>query len=617
VLVVPPNSAWIGFLRNYGPLSTNGNMYDERIERSRRRAGVAPAISLPDPATDLAVACLQSAETPTSVILTGTAGDGKTYHCRRIWERLGGDPEQWAHGDRASPGIRELDVGSRKLLVVKDLSELNEDTGLAFFSRIFSTLSGDDRSLLFLIAANVGQLHDEWQAAIVRCVGQFPRAVECWAEIESQLFGREATPQAGVRVFDLSRGDVAMTLGNVLNQILDHPAWDGCSTCELRATTSGPCPIWGNRERMREGELGARLHSRLKQLVHLQAQNGRHLTVRHLLMLVVNALLGHPEVKQDLLACEDVAGLQRQGTISAASLYNNLFGENLPERQRAGRELFDKLNRVGIGTETSNRIDRILTYGVDDPDLRASYDELVGRDTVYGHTPAWAALRDDYIERGESDEFLKALRRQRQRLFFTMPEDKTKALGLWELTIYHYADEFLRTAQLIRSAKRAPQEVVRRLIQGINRVFTGQLLREDDRIILASSGSSSQSKTSLLYEGSIPRHGDAGERIDIVPGQRTDIALRVDLAITGAPPIDLDLTVLRFEFLSRVAEGALPSSFSLECHEDILAFKARVLRAVERRRRSVASDSSVRLQLLEISIEGRVQPRTVEVYGDD
>jgi hypothetical protein len=34
---------------------------------------------------------------------------------------------------------------------------------------------------------------------------------------------------------------------------------------------------------------------------------------------------------------------------------------------------------------------------------------------------------------------------------------------------------------------------------------------------------------------------------------------------------------VRFEFLVRVAQGALPSSFSKECNEDVLAFKTQVL----------------------------------------
>ena len=29
-----PESRWIKFLRNYGPIPTNGNMYDETIQRA-------------------------------------------------------------------------------------------------------------------------------------------------------------------------------------------------------------------------------------------------------------------------------------------------------------------------------------------------------------------------------------------------------------------------------------------------------------------------------------------------------------------------------------------------------------------------------------------------------
>jgi hypothetical protein len=45
--------------------------------------------------------------------------------------------------------------------------------------------------------------------------------------------------------------------------------------------------------------------------------------------------------------------------------------------------------------------------------------------------------------------------------------------------------------------------------------------------------------------------------------------------------VRFDLTPIRFEFLCRVAEGALPGSFSNECYEDLLAYKVRLLRKAE------------------------------------
>jgi hypothetical protein len=609
---VPTNSGWIGFLRNYGPIISNGNSFDETIERARARAGVQVGIRLPAPTVELAIQCLNGTK-PTSVILTGTAGDGKTYHCRQIWLTLGGSSEDWEKEKGTNRGVLELQLGDRTLLVVKDLSELNkEDVAPAFFERIFASLSDDARPLLFLIAANVGQLHDEWHKALAHLGEHFPAASTCWQDIEAQLFGNVASVDCAVRLFDLGRGRGAEMMQEVLRQVLDHPAWAGCESCELLDTPAGPCPIAANRERMHETPRGELLRARLVQLVYLQAQNSRHLTVRHQLMLVVNALLGHETVKQHLMTCGDVADIQRAGSTSGASVYQNLFGENLPERQRSNREVFDKLNRVGIGTETSNRIDRLLTYGPDDPDLQPDYDALVAFDTLYGHTTPWASAREAYLEEGKCDEFLVAIRRQRQRLFYTVPEDRAKALGLWELTVYHFAAEFLRTVAQIAAKRRAPQDVVKRLVRGLNRVFTGQFMHQSDALVLASSGSSSQSKTSLIYEGQIPIVGDAGDGIEIVTGRRTDIALRVRIGAESAP-VDMDLTVLRFEFLSRVADGALPSSFSLECHEDVLAYKARILRAQEDRRQAIGHPGTSTLRLLEVTSEGHAHAHTIEV----
>ena len=41
-----PGSRWIRFLRNYGPIPTNDNMYDESIQRALRRHEIEP-LTLP------------------------------------------------------------------------------------------------------------------------------------------------------------------------------------------------------------------------------------------------------------------------------------------------------------------------------------------------------------------------------------------------------------------------------------------------------------------------------------------------------------------------------------------------------------------------------------------
>ena len=81
---------WIRFLRQYGPIARNDNMYDEHIRRSAARVKLAPLLFKHPIEDELLSLFAASAVSATSVVLTGTAGDGKTHLCRRVWQQLGG-----------------------------------------------------------------------------------------------------------------------------------------------------------------------------------------------------------------------------------------------------------------------------------------------------------------------------------------------------------------------------------------------------------------------------------------------------------------------------------------------------------------------------------------------
>jgi len=151
-------------------------------------------------------------------------------------------------------------------------------------------------------------------------------------------------------------------------------------------------------------------------------------------------------------------------------------------------------------------------------------------------------------------------------------------------------------------------------MRGLNRVFSGMLLQNQNELVLATSGSHSQSKTSPLLDSLVSVHGDHDEEITLTPTARGGVLLNVNLA--QGENVTLVLSPTRFEFLGRVAEGALPSSFSLECHEDLLAFKALLLSATERRReRSKKSGSTgdLSLKFIEVGADGRATDRRVTV----
>jgi hypothetical protein len=105
--------------------------------------------------------------------------------------------------------------------------------------------------------------------------------------------------------------------------------------------------------------------------------------------------------------------------------------------------------------------------------------------------------------------------------------------------------------------------------------------------------------------------------------ENTD-CLRLDISLSPSfgNSVAFDLTPIRHEFLSRVADGALPASFSNECLEDLLAFKAKLLRKAENIRKEGFADdeigndvSALTLNFIDVEPKGHgfVRPVTVRL----
>ena len=602
-------SRWVRFLRNYGPIPTNDNMYDESIQRALQRHRIEPIV-LPAQFLDKLLDNLRS-DAPCSEILTGTAGDGKTYHCREAWVRLGGSDTTWNTGEK----VQRLQLGARELVVVKDLSELRAEESASLLAGMARDVICPKPERIYLIAANHGQLLEKLKAA--------PQTAELQTMVgaieELLVTGENPDPEVRLNLRDLSQAPASQMIRKIIATMTGHPGWDQCEACPIRNAQT--CPIWENRARIQGEADSGLLQRRLTALVELSEQNGVHFPVRQLLALVANILLGHPDAPDGLMSCSDVPGVLSSGSLDQASVYRNIFGENLKPRRAEKSDLFRKLNAFGIGGETSNRADSLLVYGADDPALEAPYHDLVLNDPIYGGTVAYTRAQRSYLEAsdaGAQGEFLPRLRAQRQRMFFVLPEQRESEFDLWDLTVFRYGGLYLDVATRLQNRMALPRRVMPLIMRGLNRVFTGMLVQNQDELVLATSGSHSQSKTSPLLDEliSVPRQG--GEEAVLTPSARGGIALSVRLSRGDDPgPIGLTLTPTRFEFLGRVAEGALPSSFSLECHEDLLAFKAKLLSATERRRvldeDERASAGELVLRFIELGSDGRASPRRVTV----
>lgn len=617
---------WIKFLRQYGPIARNDNMYDETIQRSSRRIEIAP-ITFEHPLRQevLSLFNLLSSQL-TSVILTGTAGDGKTHLCRQVWEFLGGDTKLWDHKDPHRKLTLSLSQGTQvDIHFLRDLSAWVPQRGDAWpeekealLQRFCQSIYEEAPTEFFLIAANDGQLVETWRRLTPT------QSVLKTRELFEQLLVENLQSKQGVglQFFNMSRRNSAELFDKALKGFLDHPEWKSCikkqQTTLLEASDSveafGPrCPIRHNYELLHT----SLVHKRLRALFELCDYNDLHIPIRQILLLLTNAVLGHPDVKDHLMEPSDIPKLIKAGTISKASIYNNIFGGNLSENRRESLTVFDYFGRYRIGYETSNRIDNILIFGETDDSVRPYFVDLLESDNFYGADEHYKAAQYDYIEGVDEDDsrkdaFLQQLTIHRRNLFFKILEHQERELKLWELTVFTFGGEYLsRVVGVLKDKGKVDRLIISRLTKGLNRIFTGMFVATDKHLYLATSLSFSNAKVSRIQEARISIDPDRGERIEILLDNGFPV-FQVVLADGISSSLRLNLT--RYEFLSRVAEGALPNSFSKECYEDTLAFKSRILAGLAERRKSYGEETNgLSFRLLSLDNTGNPVENTIEV----
>ena len=617
----PPAAVWVRFLRSYGPTPQNLNLFDEYVSSAVGRAKVQP-IQLSTPLLEDMVKHVES-KAPGSMLIAGTAGDGKTYHCRALWERLGGDPKEWA----AKANVKELRLSDGRLAIfIKDLSEFNGQESDVPLQRLESSVLDGNDSEIIVVAANHGQVLDRLRDLGKRQGRRHPLRTPL-----QECFLQAGPAPDRLAVFDLSRTTTRKTFEEVAKAVAGHPEWEKCSRCSLKAEDR-VCPIDENRRRLLGEADGGQIASRLGDLIEIARLNGLHLPVRDLLALCANMILGYSDAKnakENLMTCSDVAKIQESGNVTRASIYANAFGVNLPTRRASDRPVFKAMASFGVGEETTNVVDGLLVYGKDDSRLQADFERLVANDPIYGATANYVKAQENYLEGyegaridGGATVFTEMLESQRRRFYFTLPS-KAPGYSRWDMTVFRYAGDYLEMIDTLTENKKQVDEGVRaRIAKGLNRVLTGLLIENTDRIFIASSGGFTQSRVSVLcdHEVSARRQQGVGMalRLNATTGRPF---LEVQLAQGSNNRVVFDLTPIRHEFLSRVADGFLPASFSNECFEDLLAFKAKLLRKAETvRRNGVAdgdevggNDTSMTLDFIEVEPTGRGLTRPVTV----
>ena len=494
----------VDFLRSYGPNAASDSLYDEHVQSEASKHGVEE-IRISAPLVD-EIGTLLTSDNPTNVVLTGTAGDGKTYHIRQVaLKHLGTRPEEWPGDDLV---LKYRITSGHELRVIRDLSELPESNKAREIDHITQCLLGEDKQTVYLVAANDGQLLEMWRSASKKQDPPNATQNRVYQLLSNMLREETEEDEQGilkVRMYNLSRRLHPNVVDKAIECLLEHPAWEeGCRRCDLFEREKG-CPIRTNRSLLKGTTLsdeGQVFRSRVRDVIALAAANDQHVPLRQILTLIVNIVLGDSEDQDNpLLTCAKAHERVRANEHSKTNPYDNVVGANLGEDTRTRYAIFSILESYGIGLETTNQFDELL--------LRrhpASIAEQLERvDSVYGEA-LFRKLRPEYLrgarERLDLKSFRRAMTSQRRRLFFQLPESAANELqSHWLLTVFHNGGKYLAFRKAVEDggAGNLVTMIERRIVRGFNRAQTGMMTDDTETLWLAGTVGKSDDPTGRVF----------------------------------------------------------------------------------------------------------------------
>jgi len=554
-----PDNPLVQFLAAYGPVPSAKNMYDEFVVSEAKRLYLQPLCIKEDLSEQLAADF--HTKDPKTIILTGTAGDGKTYTARRVYELMDGTSTEW-NEDRPEIHLK-VPESNRTIVFVRDLSEMSDKEKESLLPRLKNAICQQGNEL-FLVCVNDGHLLKTWREHLGEQDKSYLALKEMLRE-DSET--SDSLPE--LRLINMSRHCHAGVASAIIDAVTGHPGWDLCpDDCPAK---EGSCPILVNREILSQDDKASIRH-RLTQLVTLAATDGEHLSIRHLIIIVVNALLGYSDHsgKQTLLDCHLAKKFAEAGAYQVTNPFSHVFGDNLPERQRKQYQCFTILSRFGIGDETDNFFDSALLGLLDRNELP---DHPFYGDRIFN------PVRHRYLggQNPDIDAFRQAIRAQRQRLFFMLSDESRP----WILTLYHSAPRYLDfAAPEDKESNNAKSTFQRVLVKGINRALTGALTNSTDKLWLIEPSGVLLGKDLPLISVP-PLEWDNPFGLSMTLEAPSETGKTPCLYIYGAR---LEVSATLFEYLDRICSGALPTSFSNQCLQDILNFRRQAIGCIHRKK---------------------------------
>ncbi len=558
-------------LAAYAPTSHNTASYDETVSKYSKKLGIQE-INVNNGLLDKLYESF--IEIPRSLIISGSAGDGKTYLLRKLYQKLGGNEQDW---DKSFNNT--INFNNYKVNFIKGFTESSDK--IEVLEGLYNAIYKNSNELYF-IAANDGILTD----TLRDYESVKPHFLDLLNNIEKHI--EEHITNDRLILLDLSQTSSSKNFELLLDEILNY-CDEYESSCSSLTNEEIFCPIHANIKLLKEKSIQHQLIS----IIRTCDLNYNHITLRKLFMLIANTILGYKGEKKIFNNCETAIDHFKASNLKTdASIYNNIFGENLSKSKRE-ESPFRELRELRIGFETTNNINGFLLFGdIKNEDLynRELNNPYINLDLFKNKKINYLNGSDEESSNNEEDsnkeiqEFLIFFRRH---LFFNIQNQlklENVEINRSELIAYKHADKFYNEIILALKNGKSPQKsIIKELALGLNRVFLGELISKDanDRLYIATSLTGTMSKLSSEIIDEIvfnKKSSNEGVSLKLTNGF-DDEYCKVNLTIQygGDDIANLELDLHMFEFLCRISDGILPTSFSVEYYERVLTFKSQIV----------------------------------------
>ena len=450
------NEKFIYYLKNFGPWQGSSNQQAENNAINSRTNNNVEPFNFDITAQKAYIEALNGFITKHEskvVFISGQAGDGKTHFLRKIFidpNLLNQTSEIWEQYKRDT--VFSVSSYGVTFTIVKDFSGIaSDDTKL--LDQVFVPIEEiieqkNDSPHIVLIAANNGKILEHFAArAEAKANAKENSAINSALVNTLESFvllgkGKDKLDYSRIVCFDMAKCMNKKLVCDVFREVINREDWQNCSECALHSD----CPIFRNRNMLLNNEV---FYERLGQMFELLIDDGAHFTMRNILLLVANTLLGRQAstIKERFYTCKKIKNAQsRSGDWKDkdVSPFDNIFGANfvLKDKITADTIIFKQLEPLAVGHSTTKLIDNFILFGHDDEilSLASKYQDLVNSpDNVFGYSKKLSELLEelheselDILDKSDSDDDLpnshknmqKLLLSLRRMVFFTMDSSK-------------------------------------------------------------------------------------------------------------------------------------------------------------------------------------------------